>query len=79
MRQIEQEVKDRKTFLAPEIQKLRAMRQHMQDIEGTYLDKKKSYEQVVQTLDQEKEKIEAVIQKSEETGNLDEERKLASE
>ena len=47
VRQIEQEVKDRKTFLAPEIQKLRAMRQHMQDIEGTYLDKKKSYEQVV--------------------------------
>jgi hypothetical protein len=41
---IEQEVKDRKQHLAPEIQKLRQLRQDMQEIENKHTEKKKVYD-----------------------------------
>lgn len=61
VRQIEQEVKDRKQQLAPEIQKLRQLRQDMQEIERVHTDKKKQYDHVVMNLDQEKEKMDQDI------------------
>lgn len=54
VRQIEVEVKDRKHKLAPEIQHLRQLRTEMQHIEQDYLEKKKNYDNVVHSLDQEK-------------------------
>ena len=62
VQQIEMEVKDRKQQLAPEIQKLRSLRQQMQEIEGIHSEKKKVYDNVVMNLDQEKERIEGDVQ-----------------
>lgn len=54
VRQIETEVKDRKAQLAPEIQKLRTLRASMQEVETTYNDRKRAYDNVVSQLGQEK-------------------------
>ena len=61
VRQIEQEVKDRKQHLAPEIQKLRALRGQMQEIETNHSEKQKQYDHVVMFLDQEKEKLDSDV------------------
>ena len=58
MTQIENEVKDKKQKLAPEIKKLRGFRQKYSDLEAIYNDKKKQYDAVVSNLDQEKNKLE---------------------
>lgn len=55
--EIEAEVKDRKQQLAPEIQKLRQRRSQMQEIEQVWQERKKNYDNVVVSLDQEKEKL----------------------
>ena len=57
MQQIEQEVKEKKTKLAPGIKKLRTLRQKMTDIEEQYNEKKKDYDAIVNTMDTEKEQI----------------------
>jgi len=59
--QIEAEVKERKQSLAPEIQKLRQLRQQMQEIEHVWTEKKKSYDNIVMNLDQEKEKLDSDV------------------
>lgn len=59
--QIENEVKDKKQKLAPEIKKLRGFRQKYTDLETIYNEKKKSYDAVVQNLDQEKNKLEEEV------------------
>lgn len=58
---IDQEVKDRKFKLAPEIQKLRQLRQEMGEIEQVHADKKRSYDSVANKLDQEKGRMDADI------------------
>ena len=58
MTQIESEVKDKKQKLAPEIKKLRGLRQKFSDIEAVYNEKKKQYDSTVQNLDTEKNKLE---------------------
>lgn len=62
VQKIEQEVKDRKQSLAPEIQKLRQLRQQMQDVEATHSEKKKQYDNIIMNLDQEKEKVSSDVQ-----------------
>ena len=59
--QIENEVKDKKQKLAPEIKKLRGFRQKFADMEAIYNEKKKQYDNVVQNLDQEKNKLEEEV------------------
>ena len=49
--QIENEVKDKKQKLAPEIKKLRGFRQKYTDLEAIYNEKKKQFDAVVQNLD----------------------------
>lgn len=61
MQQIENEVKDKKQKLAPEIKKLRGFRQKFSDLEAIYNEKRKQYEAVVQNLDQEKNKLEEEV------------------
>jgi intraflagellar transport protein 81 len=71
--QIENEVKDKKQKLAPEIKKLRGLRQKFSDLEAIYNEKKKHYDNIVLNLDQEKNKLEEEVKtlfedyKSEET------------
>lgn len=55
--QIEEQVKDQKTKLAPDIKKMRSIRQRMSEMETEYNDKKKKYDLVVSQLEQEKERI----------------------
>ena len=55
--QIEEQVKDQKTKLAPDIKKMRSIRQRMSEMEVEYNDKKKQYDLVVSQLEQEKERI----------------------
>ena len=57
VKKIEQEVKNRKQHLAPEIQNLRQLRIQMQEIEAVHTDKKKQYDNIVMNLDQEKGKL----------------------
>ena len=57
VQQIEQEVKEKKTKLAPGIKKLRTLRQRMTDIEDEYNEKKKAYDTVVNQMELEKEQI----------------------
>lgn len=57
MKKIEQEVKNRKQHLAPEIQNLRQLRIQMQEIEAVHTEKKKQYDNIVMNLDQEKGKL----------------------
>ena len=54
-------MKDKKQKLAPEIKKLRGFRQKYADNEAIYNEKKKQYENVVQNLDQEKNKLEEEV------------------
>ena len=61
VQQIENEVKDKKQKLAPEIKKLRGFRQKFSDLEAIYNEKKKQYDAVVQNLDQEKNKLEEEV------------------
>lgn len=49
--QIETEVKSKKQKLAPEIKKLRALRQKVADLEAIYNEKKKQYDNIAQNLD----------------------------
>lgn len=56
--QIESEVKNKKQKLAPEIKKLRALRQRVTDLEAIYNEKKKQYDNIVMNLDQEKVRLE---------------------
>lgn len=55
---IEEQVREKKAQLAPEIKKLRALRQKHQDLEVIYNDKKRGYDNIVMNLDQDKSKIE---------------------
>jgi len=57
VQQIEQEVKEKKTKLAPGIKKLRTLRQKMTDVEEEYLAKKQDYDKVVNSMELEKEQI----------------------
>jgi intraflagellar transport protein 81 len=59
--QIETEVKNKKQKLAPEIKKLRALRQKVTDLESIYNEKKKQYDNIVMNLDQEKVKLEEEV------------------
>jgi len=61
VRQIEQELRDIKTHLAPEIQKLRQLRQNCQEVESVFSEKKKQYDNIVMNLDQEKGKMESDV------------------
>ena len=71
--QIENEVKNKKQKLAPEIKKLRALRQKVADLEAIYNEKKKQYDNIAMNLDQEKVRLEEDVKalfdeyKSEET------------
>lgn len=55
VQQIEQEVKEKKTKLAPGIKKLRTLRQKMTDVEEEYNAKKADYDKIVNDMDNEKE------------------------
>ena len=57
MQQIEQEVKEKKTKLAPGIKKLRTLRARMTEIEEDYTVKKKEYDAVVNQMELEKQEI----------------------
>ena len=57
IQQIEQEVKEKKTKLAPGIKKLRTIRQKMSEIEDEYQGKKKDYDAVIEQMEAEKEQI----------------------
>jgi len=48
---IEEQVREKKAQLAPEIKKLRALRQKHQDLEVIYNDKKRGYDNIVMNLD----------------------------
>jgi uncharacterized membrane protein (DUF106 family) len=50
-------VKDQKTKLAPDIKKMRTIRQRMTELEGDYNEKKKKYDAIVSQLESEKERI----------------------
>ncbi len=58
---IESQVKDKKQKLAPEIKKLRGLRQKFQDLEAVYNEKKKVYENTVMNLDHEKNKLDSDV------------------
>lgn len=55
--QIEEQVKDQKTKLAPDIKKMRNIRQRMGEMEVDYNEKKKKYDLIVSSLESEKERI----------------------
>lgn len=57
IQQIEQEVKEKKTKLAPGIKKLRTIRQRMSEIEDEYQGKKKDYDTIIEQMEAEKEQI----------------------
>lgn len=57
IQRIEQEVKEKKTKLAPGIKKLRTLRQRMTEIEEEYNSKKKDYDAVVNQMETEKQEI----------------------
>jgi intraflagellar transport protein 81 len=50
-------VKDQKTKLAPDIKKMRNIRQRMGEMEVDYNEKKKKYDLIVSSLESEKERI----------------------
>jgi hypothetical protein len=54
-------VKDRKTSLAPDIQKLRGLRHRMSEIEAIHGEKKKQYDNVVDKLDNEKDRMDSEL------------------
>lgn len=57
MAQIEEQVKEQKTRLAPDIKKMRSIRQRMTELEVDYNEKKKQYEAIVSRLESENERI----------------------
>ena len=57
VQQIEEEVRKKKTLLAPGIKKLRNLRQKMADDEEVYVVKKKEYDDAVNKMDGEKMSI----------------------
>jgi intraflagellar transport protein 81 len=57
VQQIESDVKEKKTKLAPGIKKLRTLRQRMAEVEGVYVEQKRGYDEVVNTMETEKEQI----------------------
>lgn len=61
IKQIDEELKSKKQKLAPEIKKLRELRQRFTEIENSYLDEKKNYEATVYTLEAEKEKTQSQV------------------
>jgi intraflagellar transport protein 81 len=54
---IEVEVKEKKQKLAPEIKRLRTLRNKFAEIEVEYNERKRNYDAVQSTLDQEKERL----------------------
>ena len=56
--QIDNEVKDKKTRLAPEIKKLRTLRNKFTEIESEYNEKKRNYDAAQSQVDVEKERLE---------------------
>ena len=54
-------MKDIKTHLAPEIQKLRQLRQQCQEIEAVHTEKKKQYDNIVMNLDAEMGKMDSDV------------------
>jgi intraflagellar transport protein 81 len=61
IKQIEDEVKEKKNRLAPEIKKLRTLRTRYSEIEKVFNEKKKSYDQVSSHIDMERERIDKDI------------------
>jgi len=61
---IENQLKDKKAKLAPQIKQLRAYRQKYQELETSYNEKKKAYDNTVMNLETEKHKLVADIEKS---------------
>lgn len=59
--QIESEVKEKKNRLAPEIKKLRTLRTRYSEIEKTYNDKKRNYDQISSQIDVERERVDKDI------------------
>ena len=57
VQQIESDVKEKKTKLAPGIKKLRTLRQRMSEVESVYVEQKRGYDDVVNTMETEKESI----------------------
>jgi predicted nuclease with TOPRIM domain len=55
--QIEEQVKEQKTKLGPDIKRLRNIRSKMTDMETDYNEQKKRYDQIVGQLEMEKERI----------------------
>lgn len=61
IQRIEGEVKEKKQKLAPEIKRLRTLRNKFAEIEVDYNDKKKNYDTVQSMLEQEKERLDKDI------------------
>ena len=57
VQQIESDVKEKKTKLAPGIKKLRTLRQRMSEVEQVYVDKKHDYDNLIKPLETEKEQF----------------------
>jgi hypothetical protein len=57
VQQIESDVKEKKTKLAPGIKKLRTLRQRMAEVEQVYVEQKRGYDEVVNSMEGEKEAI----------------------
>lgn len=61
IQRIDAEVKEKKQKLAPEIKRLRTLRNKFSDIEVEYNEKKRQYDQVQSNLDTEKERLDKDI------------------
>ena len=57
VQQIESDVKEKKTKLAPGIKKLRTLRQRMSEVEQVYVEQKRGYDDVVNAMETEKEQV----------------------
>jgi len=57
IQRIDVEVKEKKQKLAPEIKRLRTLRNKFSEIEVEYNDRKRNYDSVQSNLDQEKERL----------------------
>lgn len=57
VQQIESDVKEKKTKLAPGIKKLRTLRQRMSEVEADYMEQKRGYDDVVNAMESEKEAV----------------------
>jgi len=61
VKDITEQVKEKKHKLAPEIKRLRTLRQKYNDLEGMYNQKKKEYENIANNLDQGKTRLEEEV------------------